>query len=420
MFTYALYVRVLYYLPYNQGGAKAQHNTQDLLITLVHHIERGFQTQPHGMSTLAIFVDFQQAYDTVQHADVIYRCLDIGIKGLMIKWIHNFLSGRSFRIKWKGCLSKSMTLKTGIPQGSCLSPLLFTFLMDELDQVTPHRVSSLVYMDDIAYLTSSPSPSQLQYTGQEVLAQLETWAKRRHMIVNTQKTEFMVFSLNHQVTINGDPLELHFAGQPIRQTNTFTYLGFTLDKRLTWKTHISKVITATAHRAWMVKRIAGRNWGLRSEQLRRLYISWIRPSLEYGGPIVVSLASETQQKRLFAAQTRTLRSLHNLPTATSGEALEWQLQVTPLKMRLQRQAATNIQRGFRLPDSHPLKRSLEESQITSESAPRLKRRNLLAQGAMLCTGLVPELLNRAKEPLPQSQVRHLPLLLYYYYILYFT
>ncbi len=55
-----------------------------------------------------------------------------GISGTAIQWFDNYLSDRSFKVSWRGEVSKSQHLAAGVPQGSVLGPLLFSVYMESL------------------------------------------------------------------------------------------------------------------------------------------------------------------------------------------------------------------------------------------------------------------------------------------------
>lgn len=77
--------------------------------------------------TLLVLLDLSSAFDTVDH-QVLLRMLEssFGITGTVLSWFSLYLSQRSQRICFEGCTSKTFELHHGVPQGSCLEPLLFT------------------------------------------------------------------------------------------------------------------------------------------------------------------------------------------------------------------------------------------------------------------------------------------------------
>ena len=77
--------------------------------------------------TLLLLLDLSAAFDTVEH-DTLLRELQnsFGIQGKVHSWLKSYLSGRSQCISVNGALSRIFNLECGVPQGSCLGPLLFT------------------------------------------------------------------------------------------------------------------------------------------------------------------------------------------------------------------------------------------------------------------------------------------------------
>ena len=72
----------------------------------------------------------------------------------MSKWFRSYLSGRSQRILVRGCLSKKFYLNCGVPQGSCLGPLLFTIYTSSLLDVVEEYLPSAIVMQTIPNFTS--------------------------------------------------------------------------------------------------------------------------------------------------------------------------------------------------------------------------------------------------------------------------
>ena len=72
-----------------------------------------------------IYIDFAKAFDVVSHEKLLFKLKSYGISNKIIKWFYNLLSNRS-QITWvENYFSNSSIVKSGVPQGSVLGPILF-------------------------------------------------------------------------------------------------------------------------------------------------------------------------------------------------------------------------------------------------------------------------------------------------------
>ena len=79
--------------------------------------------------TLLVLLDLSAAFDTVEHNILLARLKSsIGINGTALNWFTSYLNNRSQRVSVNGFTSNSFKLPYGVPQGSFLGPLLFTFI----------------------------------------------------------------------------------------------------------------------------------------------------------------------------------------------------------------------------------------------------------------------------------------------------
>ena len=77
--------------------------------------------------------------------------------------------------------------------------------------------------------------------------------------------------------------ELLLYGQPLERVTEYEYLGVILSANLSWSPHIEKLVTTTRRMIGMLYR-QFYQWS-DPEALIRLYISLIRPHLEYAAPV---------------------------------------------------------------------------------------------------------------------------------------
>ena len=101
--------------------------------------------------TLLVLLDLSAAFETVRH-DILRDRLRsrLGVTSdQALNWLTSYLSDRTQRVSVNGGLSDTFPLAQGVPQGSCLGPLLFTVYTSELFDIVGRHLPSLhSYADD--------------------------------------------------------------------------------------------------------------------------------------------------------------------------------------------------------------------------------------------------------------------------------
>ena len=110
-----------------------------------------------------------------------------GINGLEHQWLSSFLDYRRQFCKANGVSSDLAEINIGVPQGSCLGPLLFLIYIDDLPFALT-RAKATVYADDTAISFSSDILEEIDSVVNSELACLEKWLQGNKLSLNVVKT----------------------------------------------------------------------------------------------------------------------------------------------------------------------------------------------------------------------------------------
>ena len=141
-------------------------------------------TLDEGGNLEVIYMDFQQAFESVPHHRLMEKVSACGIRGRLHSWISNFLAHRTQPVVINGVHSKEGQVTSGIPQGSVLGPLLFVIYINDL----PSAVKSCarIFADDTKLLSRADSESDTEAL-QRDLDELQEWSDKWLLRFHPQK-----------------------------------------------------------------------------------------------------------------------------------------------------------------------------------------------------------------------------------------
>jgi hypothetical protein len=220
-----------------------------------------------------------------------------GITGNIHFWIGIFLTCRKQRVVLGGEHSGWVNVKSGVPQGTVVGPLLFLIYLNDL----PDNLSSSVrlFADDYRNITTASDASKLQHD----LQILDQWQNTWQMSFNAQKCFLL------RVTHKQKPIitEYKLGESVLQETKNHSYLGVEITHNMKWNIHVNN-ITAKANRSLGFIR---RNLISCPKDLKeRAYITLVRPLLEYSSTVWDSNMLELS-KQIESVQRRAARFVMN-------------------------------------------------------------------------------------------------------------
>ena len=123
-------------------------STLDHLVRLENEVRRAFAADEHQVS---IFFDLEKAYDMTWKYFILNDLYMHVLRGLLPKYIKQFLSTRQFAVRIKNHLSNMYQLANWVPQGSVLPVTLLAIKIDSVAKLIPQngRFISSLYVDDL-------------------------------------------------------------------------------------------------------------------------------------------------------------------------------------------------------------------------------------------------------------------------------
>ena len=131
---------------YQHGFRKERFCEIQLIIT----IEEIAKSRDNRSQVDLLIVDFSKAFDTVSHARLLKKLEHYGVYGPVNGWIKAWLLNRSQRVIVEGASSDDVSVRSGVPQGTVLGPLMFLIYINDIGEnitstLRPFADDSLLY-----------------------------------------------------------------------------------------------------------------------------------------------------------------------------------------------------------------------------------------------------------------------------------
>ena len=242
------------------------------LSQLIEHHQQVLSILESQGNAEVVYLDFATAFDKVDYGILLHKLKSMGICGLLLKWLHSFLTDRSQSVNVEGFLSSKGPVLSGVPQGSSLGPLLFLIHISDIDSST-ESTSISSFADDTRLLMPVYSVAdnlKMQYD----LDKVYEWAGVNNMTFNADKFELLRYKVNESNAYSYRTPD----GSTIGEVTQVKDLGVYIDSTGTFDAQITEAVKRGNNMVgWIMRVFATRELG----PMMTLFKSMVLPRLEY-------------------------------------------------------------------------------------------------------------------------------------------
>ena len=172
----------------SQSAFMKHHSTQ----TSLHHvIDSYLDNINHSELTGVCLFDLAKCFDIIEL--LLYKLGEYGLTETALLWFSNYLSDRSQIVNINGQLSSPKLIKTGIPQGSVLRPLLFLLFINDFPSCLSNATCN-IFADDNMVHVNGTSTAEVETLLQKSVDESVKWFRMNKLSVNIDKCHVMLIS----------------------------------------------------------------------------------------------------------------------------------------------------------------------------------------------------------------------------------
>ena len=265
-----------------------------------------------GQRIDAIYLDFSKAFDSVLHLKLLAKLKSFKFHERVIRWINCFLSNRTQAVKCNKSVSKSVSVTSGVPQGSVLGPLLFLLYIYDLPDVCQPCFTKL-YADDAKLFNKISNPND-RIVLQQNLDRLFQWSNTWQLPFSPEKCIYLQIGYT-------DPTVFYSLGpQKLQPASSCVDLGVHMLSSLKSLLYCAQIASKANNRARLILKCFVTHT---PANYIRAFKSYLQPLLEYASPVWNPLLVKDINiiENVEHTFTRNVCALCNLPAMSYDERL---------------------------------------------------------------------------------------------------
>ena len=261
---------IVLHMEENKLFAEEQHGfvpKRNCATQLIESLEAWGEMLEEGESVDIIFTDFAKAFDSVPHLRLAVKLESYGINGKLLEWIKSFLNNRR---RVDGVYSDWAYVKSGVPQGSVLGPILFVLFINDMPKVVTNICK--LFADDAKVSGKATNSSTIQ----DDLDNLTEWSIKWQLPFNYKKCKCLHIGRNNPMK------QYSMHGRILDEVECEKDLGVEIDAELKFHKQTSSAVKKANRMLGVIK---GTFKVKNEKNFPLLYMSLVRPHLEYANVV---------------------------------------------------------------------------------------------------------------------------------------
>lgn len=265
-------------------------------------------------------------------------------------------------MRFEDAYSEFKPIRAGVPQGSVLSPLLYSLFTADIPKPKGNSIMG-VFADDTSVLTSASRYEDTVEVLQGSLDDIQNWAGADGTKLNATKSENVVFTFRNYVQV---PLVVDRKAIP--HVDKARYLGLIMDAKLKYKEHILTKKEQIKLKCKKMNWLIGKHSKLSLKNKILLYKTMIRPVWAYACQLWACSAN-SNIREIETIQNIALRKIAQARWYERNVDIRTELGIESLEVFISRMYERYAERL----ESHPNTEAIKLLDWVGETR-RLKRR----------------------------------------------
>lgn len=303
-----------------QYGFQKQSNTLGATVDLLEYISKELDQNKY---VVAVFIDLQKAFDTVDINLLLEKTNKMGLRGNCEELIKTYSTNRKHFTTVNGQNSDTQYAKIGVAQGSVLGPLQYLLYVHSLKYANLES-KYFMFADDTVLVHSSTDKTCLEQTINKDLDTYFEWLCWNRLSINTEKTVYMILKQKNKYSCK---LNIKLNNKVLHEVTEYKYLGLTICNDLNFNAHVENVIGKLVPVIGAVRRCAHQ---LSNKAKYLVYNSIIEPHLRYLIPCWGNVSDYTLNK-LQRCQNKAIKSIFSLDYYTATRNIYKQYPILKIK-----------------------------------------------------------------------------------------